>query len=520
MKKARTAHPTALLVSTTVIYYGLDVVRSIYLYGRFGPDALDPFYAASVVLEGMTNALMLSALVAVLMPALAGVTRTGGEVLAERLGSTAMLMVAGLMAAAAGCLIVVAPLVLRLYGFEVTPGQALIARLVFGVLPFFAADKVLRVLHESRQQFGPTVAASLIVRVVFLAAVIGLASRLEVVGAGVAALAAAVVTASFLLASYLVAGGRFRRPLALGHKVVRQAGSRLVPLGIAGFFAQAPLIDSIFARRFFGEGQLSMLRLAWTIYSVPIALFCISVGTAAFPRMCEAAAEGDRRSLAGHISTALRRAMYFTLPAMFGLMVVAHPLIRVAYERGEFGPQHTAVVAACLIAFSLGLAAAGARPILGRALFALNRHSWYVGIELLTLVLNVGFNVVLAVWLGWGVVGLALSTAVSWWGTLLVLSILVRRSVGTPPGLRPALFKMFGAAGAMGAACALVWKLTAGPTPGPPWAVGVRLVILVLFGAAFYALTTSALRLEEYDDVRGLARKFLGRLRGKRSADR
>ncbi|MFO7899311.1 MAG: lipid II flippase MurJ [Planctomycetota bacterium] len=518
MNKPRTAHPTALLVSTTIVFYGLDVVRSVYLYGRFGPTALDPFYASYVVLEGAVNALMLTALAAVLMPALADAAKTGGEPLAERLGSTVLLLALAVLSVAAACGVVFAPQVLRLYGFQVTPGQALIARLVFGVLPFFGADKVIRLLHERRGQFGPTVAASLIVRVVFLAVVIGFASTLGVTGAGVGSLAAAGVTAAFLLASYLLVGGRLRRPLALGHALVRRTGRRLLPLGIAGFFAQAPLVDSLFARRFFGDGQLSLLRLAWTIYSVPIALFCVSVGTAVFPRMCEAAAADDRGRLAGHIATALRRAMYFTLPAMFGLIVVARPLIRLAYERGEFEPHHTPIVAACLVAFSLGLAAAGARPILARALFALNRHAWYIGVDVLALVLNVGLNVLFAVVFGWGVVGLALSTAVSWWGTMLVLSGLVRRFVDAPtPALRPALLKMAGAAAAMGVVCALAWKLTAGGTPGPPAITAVRLAALVLFGAALYAVATSALRLEENDDVRTLIRKFLGRARRPRN---
>lgn len=512
MNRRRTAHPAALLISMTVVYHVLDGVRSLYLFGRFGPAELDAFYGAYIILEAAVNAAMLTALGAVMMPALADAAKEGGEELAERFGTTILLLASGALSALAVAGVVLAPKILLLYGFAPSPQSVLTARLIFAVLPFFAVEKIGRIVLEHRQQFGPPVAASLVIRIVFLIVVFALASAWGVVSTGAASLAAAVVTVAFLTVAFFAAGARMRRPLPLNHGLLKRAGRLVVPLGIAGFFAQARFVDGVFAS-YLGAGQMSLLQLGLTVYSVPIALFCVSVGTAAFPRMCEAAAAGDRAKLQEHVATSVRRAMYFTLPTMFGVIVLARPLIRVAYERGAFGAHHTVIAASCLAAYSLGLVAAGMRPLLSRAVFAVHHHAWFIGVELVTLVLNVAFNILFAFVLGLGIVGLALSTTVASFVTTWVLWLLVKKSVGTDQmsGLRPALFKMAGCAAFMAAVCWALWVFTRPAHDPGAVMTGLRLAVVILFGAALYFTSTSVVRLEEYADCRRLFDKFVRR---------
>jgi putative peptidoglycan lipid II flippase len=323
------------------------------------------------------------------------------------------------------------------------------------------------------------------------------------------------VAAGFLVAALWWAGVRLRRPLSPGHPLLRRMWAVLLPLGLAGLFQQYELVDRIFAS-YFGRGSLSLLRLGSRLYEAPIALFCVSVGTAVFPRMCAAGASGDRAALQVHLATSVRRAMYFTLPAMLGILALADPFVRVAFQRGAFGEADTVVAARCLMAYALGLAAAGLRPLLARAVFAVNRHAWYILVEVLALVLNVALNVVFALVLGWGVFGVAFSTAVTSFVVAGVLWVLVSRFVGLDEmaGLRAALVKMAGCATLMGAACYGLWHVTA-PARAPGLAVtGVRLGAVVAFGAALYVAATSMVRLEEYEDLRGLYDKFIRRRRG------
>ena len=512
MDKGRTAHPTALLISTTLAYYALDLVKDVYLYGRFGPGTLDPFYGSYALVEAAVRAFMLSALGAVLMPALADAAKEGGEELAERVGTTALLACGVLLTAVSVLGIVFAPRVLSMYGFAPTGAGETAARLVFAVLPLFATDKIVRILLEHRRRFGPSVAASLIVRVVFLAVVFAAPVAWGVVGAGAGSFVAAAVTAGFLLVAFRRAGARFRAPLAAGHALVRRAGALLVPVWLAALVSQWAVVDLLFAS-YFESGSLSLLRLSYAIYAVPPALFGISVATAVFPRLCEAAAAGDRTRLQGHLATGVRRALYFTLPAMFGLMVFAHPLIRVLYQRGRFDPQHTALVSNCLVVYAAGLMAAGMLPLLERALYAAQKHAWFIPVALLTLGLNVGLNYLFALRLGLGLWGLALSTTVASFVTVAVLWLLVKRAAGAEHlgGLARALVRMGGCAALMGAACHTLWEVTAPPADPGALLTGLRLAAVVVFGAALYFAGTWAVGLKEFDDCCELVGGWFGR---------
>jgi len=512
MNDGRTAHPTALLISTTVLYYLLDWIKDVYLYARFGAGALDPFYGATALFDAAVTLSMLTAIAAVVLPVLARARQEGGEPLVERFGSTVLLIAVCALSAVAVLAVVFAPRILHIYGFRVDANGVLVARLIFVILPFVGIDRLTRVLFEDRRRFGPPVAASLIQRVVFLGVVVALASRRGVVGAGGGALSAAVISAAFLAVAFFTVGGRLRRPLGLGHPLVRGALAPLALLWIAGLLAQAPFVDLIFAS-YFEKGSLSLLRLAARIYDVPLALFCVSVGTAILPRLCEAGAAGDRRALQLHLATALRRSLYFVLPSMFGLMVLAVPLVRVVYRYGRFGAHDARLVGYCLIAYSLALPAMGIRALFARGLYAVNKHKWFIPVELLTLVLNVALNYLLAIRLGWGILGLALSTSVASFGTLALLWWLVRRFIGSEEmrGLGRALARMAGAAAFMAAICQALWLLSAPEQEPGQWVTAVRLVVTVVFGAALYFAATCVLRLEEYDDCKALFDKFIRR---------
>jgi len=513
MNESRTPHPTALLISTTVVYYLLDWVKDIYLYARFGPADLDPFYGSYAIFDAAVNVSMLTAIAAVMMPAMAGAFRQGGERLVERLGTTVLVFAAAALSAVAAAAAFFAPGVLAIYGFPPSPEGVLIARLVFAVLPLWGVEKIVRLILEHRGRFGPPVAASLIVRVVFLAVVFASASSWGAVGAGAGTLAGAAASVLFLAVAYFVTGARLRAPLVpwrerLEHRWLPP----LLMLWLANLVAQSPFVDLIFAS-YFERGSLSLLRLGARIYDVPIALFCVSVGTAIFPRMCDAAASGDRAALQRHIETGMRRAMYFVLPSMFGLVALARPLVQVIYRRGEFTENDAGIVAGCLTAYSLGLFAAGMRPLLQRAVYAVRKHAWLIPVEIATLILNVAFNYVFAILLGWGILGLAASTSVVSFAMLAVWWILTRRLVGVEHmrTLRPALTRMAGCAAFMCAACVIAWRSTAPAVyPGAP-ATALRLAAVVAFGAALYFAGTAALGLEEYADCRSLLRKFLSR---------
>ena len=88
----------------------------------------------------------------------------------------------------------------------------------------------------------------------------------------------------------------------------------------------------------------------------------------------------------------MRQIGFLLIPAGLVSAVLAEPIIRLLYQRGEFTPDQTPVVAGALAAFSVGLVFNGWMLLLNRAFYGL-RMNWIPTLVALgNLVLNVPFR--------------------------------------------------------------------------------------------------------------------------------
>src|SRR4029077_15376240 len=115
------------------------------------------------------------------------------------------------------------------------------------------------------------------------------------------------------------------------------------------------------------------------------------------------------------------------IPAAVVSAVLAGPIIRILFQRGEWHPPQTPVVAAVLAAFSAGLVFNGAMLMLNRSFFSLQSNWIPTAVALGNLFLNVILDVVLYRVGAWGI---ALSTAICNVAGTIALLILLRRLAG------------------------------------------------------------------------------------------
>jgi putative peptidoglycan lipid II flippase len=107
--------------------------------------------------------------------------------------------------------------------------------------------------------------------------------------------------------------------------------------------------------------------------------------------------------------------------------VLAQPIVRLLYQRGEFGPTSTDIVAAALAAFSLGLVFNGMMLMLNRGFFSLQAPWTPTLVALGNLGISTALFAVLYRVGTWGI-PLAISVA-NIFGTAALL-VLMRRRIG------------------------------------------------------------------------------------------
>lgn len=332
-----------------------------------------------------------------------------------------------------------------------------------------------------------------------------------------------------VLAVALHRAGAYRLPRIPGLTRRNPRGARAGPvfltmlptaLGLSTVQISA-LLDHGMAIYLVDPGANNFIYLANRLLQFPHALTGLALAVAVFPRLASlgqgdtgasvggAGPSKDRVALAERLGNALSASLLLTVPAAIGMALVAHDLVPVLFEGGEFTAADSSIAAWTTVAVVVGLPAMGSSQIHARAFYAMGLAGTPARISGWMLLLNLALNAWFVLGLDLGTPGLALATSLSSIGNALGLRILLRRRFhrdGIPPADSP--LGLWGrvalASAGMAATVAGTNELLSG-TAG--W---VRVAAAVPLGGAAYGGLLVTLRTRELAPI-------LAKLKGKLS---
>jgi putative peptidoglycan lipid II flippase len=223
--------------------------------------------------------------------------------------------------------------------------------------------------------------------------------------------------------------GRLRVLVDVRDPAVKQIFVLMVPVTLAlGLINFNALVDALFAARLVDPDIApAAINKAFRLYMLPQGMFSVAVATVLFPAISRLAAVGDLDGFLRTVNLGLRQIAFLLVPASFAAAVLAEPIVRLSYERGQFTPDQTPVVAGALAAFTLGLMFNGAMLMLNRAFFGLQSPWLPTWVALGNLGLNAVFDTIfyrLGVW------GIPLSTSLVNIAGTAALIFLLRHRLG------------------------------------------------------------------------------------------
>ncbi|MEK7854024.1 MAG: lipid II flippase MurJ, partial [candidate division NC10 bacterium] len=307
-------------------------------------------------------------------------------------------------------------------------------------------------------------------------------------------------------------GLRLTEAAAPGERAVLGRMARLMGPATAGLaITQVSLFVTTLLASFLEEGAPSHLYYAFRLIHLPIGIVGVALATAAFPTMAAAAARNAPAEVRATLLTALRGALYLTLPAMAGLIVLRVPIVHLLFERGAFGREATLAAADVLLAYAVGLACYVGNRILAPAFYSFQDTRSPVRAAAVAVTAGTVLSVLLMRPLG--AAGLALSTAL----TSALYSALLLRGLSRRLGsLWEAAFRLFlgkvaGAATLMGGLMALLLQRADFlGLPGLP-AKAAALGGGILLGGIVFLGATALFRVEEAQRLlRGLRTALAG----------
>ncbi len=295
---------------------------------------------------------------------------------------------------------------------------------------------------------------------------------------------------------------------------VRRVLLLMLPAVIAASAVQVNvMVNSIFAS-YLGDGAVSWLAYAFRLMQLPLGIFGVAIATVTLPVVSKIAVGGDMVHFRETLAKALRLALFLTLPATVGLVLMSDRIIGLIYERGRFTSLDTLQTGGALKFYAAGLMAYACIKVLSPAFYALERRWTPMVVSFISIGLNVLLNWLLTFHLGMGHRGLALSTGLAAIANFLMLYFLMRRAVGgmQTGALVSALLRMMGAAVLLAGVC------LAGEQWLAPWLASPSLfdrawslLAIVGIGMVVYFGLCLVLRVEEAREAFSLLQRKIGR---------
>lgn len=333
----------------------------------------------------------------------------------------------------------------------------------------------------------------------------------------VAGLWAGVGLQVLILAADLRRAG-FAWRATLRHPALRDIGWRYLPIVVGLIAAQAQILADRRMASGTGVSSIAWMRTGTTLQQLPLGLITVSAGLATLPLLSRAFDQGRTADYRAQLAQGLTYMALLMTPVLLLMGVLAEPIIRLLFLRGEFTVADVAAVLPAVRIYLVGAFCAALDYLLNNAFYARKNTVLPSLVGLGSVALY--FASAAALLAPFNYLGLVWADTLKHAGHMLTMLALVSRYAygrwyALPRALGPALGKI-ALAGSLAAAAALgISRGLAARTAPAFWPDAYLVAVsglagLALFGAAVYALNVPEAKLA----VRGAqnwARRILGR---------
>ncbi|MFC3122142.1 murein biosynthesis integral membrane protein MurJ [Agaribacter flavus] len=200
-------------------------------------------------------------------------------------------------------------------------------------------------------------------------------------------------------------------------KYVVKVRNLMIPALFGVSVSQINLLLDVFIASFLVTGSISWLYYSDRLLEFPLGLFGIAIATVILPSLSKNHVSKDSKTFSSTLDWALRIVSALGIPAGAALFVLAFPLMMVIFQRGAFTVDTAQMASYALMAYSFGLFSFMLVKIFAPAFYSRQDTKTPVKYGIITMVVNMGFNLMFA--FPFGYVGLAMATSIS--GTLNAL---------------------------------------------------------------------------------------------------
>ena len=200
-----------------------------------------------------------------------------------------------------------------------------------------------------------------------------------------------------------------------------------LPYLLAGVILGSSVVVDQAMAAWLQPGSVSVLNYSDKVCSIVLALTATAASEALFPYFADSVARREWALLKKHLLQLTALMLVAALPMALGLVFFSSDVVRLLFERGSFGPEDTARVAAVLRFAALQIPFYITGVLASRVAVSLQATRFMLCASVAGMLLNFTLNALFMRWLE--VAGIALSTAVVHLASAAALYVFIFRKI-------------------------------------------------------------------------------------------
>jgi putative peptidoglycan lipid II flippase len=512
----RIARSTAFFSAATALSRIAGLAREVVAAGYYGVAGPISAFTIAFQVPNLVRALFAdAALQPAFVPVFTDLVGRRQFKEAFRLASTLLLLITMVMGALTAIFILAAPVIVPLFapGYEghILDLTVSLSQILFPILILLGASGIVVGILNSYDRFGAFAISPFFWNVAIILALVVLKPLFskpdQIYAYAIAILIGTAVQLAIPAWDLRHTPFHFTWSFEWRNPGVRRVLLLMLPVTISlGLINFNALINSTFGSLVSDEAPAAIDK-AFRLYQLPQGIFSVAIATVLFPTLARFANKKEFVNLRATLANGMRQILFVLLPATAAILALSDPIIRLVYQRGEFNPHDTQIVATALFWFAFSLPTNGVYLLQTRTFFSLQRPWQATGLAVIDLVVSAAAAAVL--YKPFGIGGIVAGTGIGTSAAVFAQAYILRRKFhGLELGrLLSTVIRISLASAALAAVGWVLWDVLDNAlgrsTPAQIISLGTGLIA----GGIAYLAVARMLRIAELEQILRLLRR-------------
>ncbi|MBD3330298.1 murein biosynthesis integral membrane protein MurJ [Candidatus Peregrinibacteria bacterium] len=366
---------SALISVTSLLSYIIGLFRDRIIAVNFGTsDATDTFYASFLIPDMLFNLFIAGALSAAFLPVFThylGKDKKEAQIIASTMLTGASILIIFLAVISFIFMESIIPIAFPDASPTMQNNIINVTRLILPSAILFAISNTLGNILMSYRHFLAYSLSPILYNFGIILGVSIFADKIGIYSAAIGVLIGATMHCAMRIFDIFNTDYRYEPKLELRHPGFKKILKLMIPKSISLIAWQLNLyIYAVIGIRII-EGGLAAFNFARNIQSVAVSLFGIAFATAVFPHLTSTISENNKTAYTEHIRKTAQRILFFTVPAMVGVALLADPIVALILKGGVFNEKSVEMTSVILLYFAISIPFESLVHILARAFYAM-----------------------------------------------------------------------------------------------------------------------------------------------------